>query len=74
VSGVNRAAAEATAASSTPGGAGSAAQDRSMTSGASLPAVVQRASDGRTREPAGTLTKLPDPMRLVRKPSARRVS
>jgi len=25
-----------------------------MTSGASLPAVVQRASDGRTREPAGT--------------------
>ncbi len=45
-----------------------------MTSGASLSAVLHRASAVRTREPAGTLTKLPEPVRLVRKPSARSAS
>ena len=45
-----------------------------MTSAASLLRVVHRASDGRGREPAGTVTKLPEPVRLARKPSARSAS
>ena len=45
-----------------------------MTSAASLSAVLQRASDVRTRDPAGTVTKLPEPVRLARNPSARSAS